>query len=733
MEIGLKHEEVCQVLKTEQEKHPSPRRAVHASQWDSVESDTESLAQERAYKQQHGDVEDEDANVDESLQVYDSLEVAAQPHAKRNRLLQTAYSDTQIDERKGTSPLSDDAYSDLRYDPNWRTNLKGAGRFNDSPQISVEEYYQVPKEKYMVNSSPALVVTHHMADIESNQPNRLHPQDGQTSSVTSPPCHNNAFQLRLPNADFSRPPGMFTKNESDNTLQREFRENHENSCYNADESISRFPELTEDIHAVYIQKFKQDLRLTQGRPTQTQQINTATLKSPEVLLNKKLERPIEDIVERNKITLGRNTSKCGSYVMVHALKQEVPHNVKKEHETLKETASTESQEDSSDPKLRWLHKTQQLRVTQISEGEKAQRKQYPNRPQKQPPAPWVRAEQGDCLSSPLARPAAETHPKPLKTTSSQPLPPTILLNINLNTPSQLLPLLQQKGQDAIINSTSLHGWPHCSPVSDAALALSPGYQQTKPGNSSQVSWKGVNDRNDRINLESSPEQWQRTSALKWPDEVHTKHFTRNVPSKPTTTSSLGPGSYTVLPPIGKPMTVREPELSPDQSTNTAYPIHRSSSDGYLVQMEKQKQLRMRVTYKAYSLKDYKQLKSDINLRGLGPDYTAAEKTKMKRQRLYSNVIREQNKKISRIPFLSAKDPEGNDKKVPRMKALEYAKTIAKPPVQPKQRQKHQSKGFADHAPYLEGLDGSQATLEVLRKRHEQEKQDVALFRKVHAV
>ena len=41
--------------------------------------------------------------------------------------------------------------------------------------------------------------------------------------------------------------------------------------------------------------------------------------------------------------------------------------------------------------------------------------------------------------------------------------------------------------------------------------------------------------------------------------------------------------------------------------------------------------------------------------------------KMKRQRLYSNVIREQNKKISRIPFLPAKDLEGTDKKVPRMK------------------------------------------------------------------
>lgn len=41
--------------------------------------------------------------------------------------------------------------------------------------------------------------------------------------------------------------------------------------------------------------------------------------------------------------------------------------------------------------------------------------------------------------------------------------------------------------------------------------------------------------------------------------------------------------------------------------------------------------------------------------------------KMKRQKLYSNVIREQNKKTSKIPILLRKDPEGKDKKVPRMK------------------------------------------------------------------
>ncbi|KAI3373174.1 hypothetical protein L3Q82_006368 [Scortum barcoo] len=561
MDKGLTHEKL---LKTEQEKHLALRQGVVANQWDSVESDTESLAQEKAYQQQlkmcighsdqnkyilpqkenvdtlyHGDGEDEDVNDDETdPQVYDSLEVTAHPHDKKNpTLLHTEYLDTQIDKSKGTRQLlSDDAYSDLRYDPNWRINLKGAGCFTENPQMSMEEYY--------------------------------HPKEKANSSVK-------VSQTGLP--------------------------------------------------------------------------------------------------------------------------------LKQVHETFKKEASTESQANSSDPKQRWLQKTPQLRVTQISKGKKTQQKDYPNPPHQQqtPPVLGVRAEQGDCLTSPLARPAAETQPKPQNTTSLQPIPPTIHLNINLNTSSHLLPLLQQKGQDAIISLASLHGFPHWSFAPEGELGLSPGHQQTNPGKSSQMSWKGLHHRN----LERSPEQCQRTAALKWPlscegevqkwnpNEIHTKQFPQNLLRSPTTTSPLCSGSYTVLPSIGQPMTGNEPEQSPGQSVSTA--IHRSGSDGYLVQMEKQKQLRARVTYKAYSLKDYKQLKSDINLQGLGPDYTAIEKT-----------------------------------------ALEYAKTIAKPPVQsqPKRRQKHQSEGFTERTPYMEDLDGTQlATLEVLRRRHEEEKQAVALFRKVYAI
>ena len=100
-----------------------------------------------------------------------------------------------------------------------------------------------------------------------------------------------------------------------------------------------------------------------------------------------------------------------------------------------------------------------------------------------------------------------------------------------------------------------------------------------------------------------------TTALKWPlyceeeDQKWSpnKPFPQNLSRTPTSTWSQGSGSYTVLPPIGKQMMVKEPELCPPQSVNTTYPIYTHSSGGYLVQMEKQKQQRERVTYKVGEL------------------------------------------------------------------------------------------------------------------------------------
>ncbi|KAG7271084.1 hypothetical protein CRUP_026016 [Coryphaenoides rupestris] len=128
----------------------------------------------------------------------------------------------------------------------------------------------------------------------------------------------------------------------------------------------------------------------------------------------------------------------------------------------------------------------------------------------------------------------------------------------------------------------------------------------------------------------------------------------------------GSGSHLVLPPIG------DDDQSGGGGEEPLSPRRRSSepacSTVYLAHMERQKQLKERAAYKA---------------------------EKLRRQRLYSNVIREQNKKTSEIPLPPLpKDPEDTDKGLPRRKALEYAKSIAKPQPKPEpKRQQDQSEGF----------------------------------------
>lgn len=179
--------------------------------------------------------------------------------------------------------------------------------------------------RYIVDTSPAAVVTPHMAGDEPDQPFRLHPQDGQNSSGMSAHSHGSAFQLRSPETDLLRPSSIFPKNQ--------FRKKCEHGCDNAADNISRSPELTEDVHATYTPEFntyyQQEVKHIEGGPTQKQQTRTLALSNPKVIVNKKPERLKEDIVERNKITLGRNTSKCGSYITMHVLKHDTPYNVSK--------------------------------------------------------------------------------------------------------------------------------------------------------------------------------------------------------------------------------------------------------------------------------------------------------------------------------------------------------------------------------------------------------------------
>uniref|UniRef100_UPI00398EA6FA jhy protein homolog isoform X2 n=1 Tax=Pristiophorus japonicus TaxID=55135 RepID=UPI00398EA6FA len=144
-----------------------------------------------------------------------------------------------------------------------------------------------------------------------------------------------------------------------------------------------------------------------------------------------------------------------------------------------------------------------------------------------------------------------------------------------------------------------------------------------------------------------------------------------------------PGSHVVLPSIG-PMAESDSEL--DTRPNKSHPatITRCNSDGYLAQMEKVNKLKEKNNCKHSTLRNYKDLKQDVKLGGLGPDFKSAQEKakKMKRQKEYAKQINEQNLKVGSksSPTLLKPSSSIDNKDITsrRKVAMEYAKNIQKP-------------------------------------------------------
>ncbi|XP_061156229.1 jhy protein homolog [Syngnathus typhle] len=226
---------------------------------------------------------------------------------------------------------------------------------------------------------------------------------------------------------------------------------------------------------------------------------------------------------------------------------------------------------------------------------------------------------------------------------------------------------------------------------------------------------------DFRSMEKGPE-WQREGQ---PNEDWLEQSLDSAPTMPLRTSH-DTRVYSKLPPI-------MPKMRFSPSVNTINSHHRTGSTDFLAQMDDK--TGTRPNYKTYSLKEYKELMLDVKLQGLGPDYAIVQKNteKMTQQKLYSNAVRERNKNIRKIPFLLAKDPVGKDGKIARMKALEYARTIAKPVIQPPQAKSNQKQESAHSVtPCFDGGNISPtAKVDLLTKRHQEEKE--ALLRKVHVI
>ncbi|XP_074527718.1 jhy protein homolog isoform X2 [Halichoeres trimaculatus] len=683
----------------------SSRAAIPGEEWESAVSDTESLVQERAYQQRleknlshhqqsksklvqknngcsslSSDDEDTTDNHVEYLHFFDSLEVAAHLHAKTSPTLPQR---THREKREGRGQyLSVDAYSELRYDPKWKCHLKAAGHFEWTTVPSVMKHNKVQRSK---SRQPCAHRQEVVVKGGYSYITDTHPDVVVTSPLT--PSHSDQpYHLHPPHSGTG---SVISASYIKYSSQPSSQEAHCSglSCPP--------PTYVKNKHAVHIQQFKNFNQQGPGGAEGGANKSQATIAqtTPKVISGEKLEEMTKDVVKHNKVTLGRDKPEHNSYMMVHALKKRL----------------------NKSPK-----------ATQISK----ENKEESNPPQQRAPVLGVRTEEGDGLIQ-----SCSTQPKNLE------WPPTINLNINLSTLPHLPPFQQrEQTEPSIMDLTSLQGCPHWIPTSELEVTLSPPYLQKNPAEFSQTSQRSVAAQLQNKNLEMSPETWLRTAAWKWPlsyqrvnrkkspHEVHCQESSQQLPGIPTTTLSPGSGPHTVLPPIGKPLRGGRVEMVPGQTVDTAEALH-SSSGGYLVQMERWRQ-RGRGTQQALDFTNKKPLKSKKNLQGLSPNYKVMDEA---RRRLYSNVIQEQNKKISRIPFLMTKDPQSNNKAVPRMKALEYAKAIARRPVQapPKQRQEHKSESIPERPLCLEGFQP--AVLDILRRRHEEEKKLVALFRKVLAV
>ncbi|KAM5222628.1 jhy protein homolog isoform 2-T3 [Hipposideros larvatus] len=175
----------------------------------------------------------------------------------------------------------------------------------------------------------------------------------------------------------------------------------------------------------------------------------------------------------------------------------------------------------------------------------------------------------------------------------------------------------------------------------------------------------------------------------------------------------------------------ESQLSSERSQRNQTKISRSNSEGYLLQLEKGKKLRKRISSKSSKLKGYQ--KRDVKLGGLGPDLESIrdKMQKLTQQKEYAKQVKEYNMKTLSIVSKPQTKPE-NKSAIPRQKALEYAKTIPKPKPSNLADQVSKEKKNPTYAGKEDTLPEI-SLLEILQSRHEREKQAVAAFRVLHIV
>ncbi|VFV39747.1 Hypothetical predicted protein [Lynx pardinus] len=176
----------------------------------------------------------------------------------------------------------------------------------------------------------------------------------------------------------------------------------------------------------------------------------------------------------------------------------------------------------------------------------------------------------------------------------------------------------------------------------------------------------------------------------------------------------------------------ESQLSAETSPRNQVKVGRSNSEGYLFQLEKGKKHRKSSSTKSAKLKGYQ--KRDVKLGGLGPDLESIrdKMQKLIQKKEYARQVQEYNTKtLSLLPKPQTAKTKSKSA-IPRQKALEYAKTIPKPKPSNLTDRASKEKKNPTYARKEDALPEI-SLLEILQSRHEREKQAVAAFKALHIV
>uniref|UniRef100_A0A8C7JYJ8 Uncharacterized protein n=1 Tax=Oncorhynchus kisutch TaxID=8019 RepID=A0A8C7JYJ8_ONCKI len=298
---GPEHGKTYVRLKDEHRKPCPLKPEVGLSLWDAAESDTESLVQERDYqlelqrrigvesgdqKMTQPQEEDTDGScLDEGeLHVYDSLESCkCSTNASILKLCRQMH--------------YDDTYAELRYDPNWRTNLEGARQFDKmTPPLPLEE------ESY--NSDEQSEESHSERGQElsgSGGYRYIFSCSPDLAESMTPEITSNELQSKHPLTSYHLPP-----------LQNQvIREVSPAFSYHLHQNQVRGDSLPESTHP------------SPGVPSEKAMERNPHQRGSRHLSSRKPDIPREDIIERNRVTLGINAAKQGSYLRAHAQQKEV--------------------------------------------------------------------------------------------------------------------------------------------------------------------------------------------------------------------------------------------------------------------------------------------------------------------------------------------------------------------------------------------------------------------------